>query len=624
MRLPFIAIRRRARQAVPALSPDEQRFARGGRTLADLVAPAAVEVARDHLRLDAHYARVLAVTGYPRTVGFGWLAPLVQSDLPLEVSLHIYPLDSAEMVRALSFKLVQLQSSRLAQLRAERIADPEREVAVEDAERLRDGLARGDERIFSVGLYLLLRAPTLKALDDLTRRVESTLDGMLAHSRIAILEQERGFHTCLPEGRDQLLVYRNLDTTSLAMTVPLTGTSLTMDGGVLYGVSPATQSPLIVDPFDRSLENANLVVVAPSGSGKSYFVKLLALRNLIQGVDFLVIDPEDEYGALCAAAGGQYIRLASSSPHRLNPFDLPPRGVQDDAEGQDPLAERVTALHSLLAVMLTTGGGSPPDARERAALDRALYQAYERAGITADPATHSRPAPLLRDLHAALVGMPGDVAISLAARLEPFVHGSLAAGLFGGPTNVQLDGRLVVFTIQQLADELRPLAIQLIASHVWNRVRRQRRPRLLIIDEAWRLLEHPEGGAFLASMARRARKYWLGLVTISQLVADFVDDRHGQAVFQNAPMKLVLKQDSDGIDRATQVLKLTEDERTLLLGADRGEGLLFARGSRLHITVQASPAEHRLATTAPAEMAALLVRPASSQGNGSVRSGGAR
>jgi len=624
MQLPFLARNRRTSTELPPLSPQERRFARGGRTLADLVAPGAVEVARDDLRLDAQYARVLAVTGYPRTVGPGWLGPLVRSDLPLEVSLHVYPLESAEVVRALSFKLVQLQSSRLAQLREERIADPKREVAVEDAERLRDSLARGDERVFSVGLYILVRAATRRALDDLTHRIEATLDGMLAHSRVAIWEQERGFHTCLPEGRDQLLVYRNLDTTSLAMTVPLVGASLAMDNGVLYGVSPATQSPLIVDPFDRSLENANLVVVAPSGSGKSYFVKLLALRNLIQGTDFLVIDPEDEYRAVCAAAGGQYVQLASSSPHRLNPFDLPPRGADDDAEGQDPLAERVTALHSLLAVMLTTGGGSPPDARERAVLDRALYETYAQAGITVDPSTQERPAPLLRDLHAALVDMPGDAAVSLAARLEPFVHGSLAAGLFAGPTNVQLDGQLVVFTIQQLADELRPLAIQLIAGHVWNRVRRQRRPRLLIVDEAWRLFEHPEGGAFLAGLARRARKYWLGLVTISQLVADFVDDRHGKAVFQNAPMKLVLKQDSDGIDRAAEVLKLTDDERRLLLAGDKGEGLLFARGSRLHIVIQASPAEHRLATTAPSEVAALRAAPMSGRANGSARPGGAR
>ena len=218
--------------------------------------------------------------------------------------------------------------------------------------------------------------------------------------------------------------------------------------------------------------------------------------------------------------------------------------------------------------------------------------------------------------------MPGDVAVSLAARLEPFVHGSLAVGLFAGPTNVQLDGRLVVFTIQQLADELRPLAIQLIAGHVGNRVRRQLRPRLRSGDEAWRLFEHPEGGAFLAGLARRARKYWLGLVTISQLVADFVDDRHGKAVFQNAPMKLVLKQDSDGIDRAAEVLKLTEDERRLLLAADKGEGLLFARGSRRHITVQASQAEHRLATTAPAEVAALRAQPATLRTNGAAGPGG--
>ena len=325
----------------------------------------------------------------------------------------------------------------------------------------------------------------------------------------------------------------------------------------------------------------------------------------MRGVDFLIIDPEDEYRAVCAAVDGQHIRLASSSPHRLNPFDLPPRGNPEDADGQDPLAERVTALHSLLAVMLTIGGGEPTGCSRASGAGSSAVPDLRARGISADPSSHQRSAPLLRDLHETLMNMEGDVAVSLAARLEPFVYGSLSAGLFAGPTNVQLDGRLVVFSIQQLAEELRPLAIQLIAGHVWNRARRIRRPRLLVVDEAWSLLRYPEGGAFLASMARRARKYWLGLVTISQLVADFVDDPDGTAVFQNAQMKLLLKQDSDGIARATEVLKLSEDERRLLLGGAKGEGLLFARGTRLHITIQASQAEHRLATTTPSELAAM-------------------
>src|SRR6266702_8149542 len=338
--------RRQERTAPQGLSLEERRFALGTRSLADLLAPAAVEVARDHVQLEYQYARVLVVIGYPRSVSPGWLTPLLEFEHPIEVSMHVQPLETASIVKLLSHKLVQLQSSRLVDLRGGRLADPEREVAFEDAERVRDALQRGEQRVFSVSLYVLLRAGSQRALDDLTRRVETTLDGMLAHSRVAILEQERAFHACLPVGRDDLLAYRNLDTTSLATTFPFTSSSVSMDRGVLYGVATRSQSPVIVDPFDTSLENANLAVFAMASAGKSYFVKLMALRNLLAGVDFLVVDPEDEYGQVCQAAEGQYVRLASSPAHHLNPFDLPPAGTAA-AEGIDVLAEQVMAVLGL-------------------------------------------------------------------------------------------------------------------------------------------------------------------------------------------------------------------------------------------------------------------------------------
>src|SRR5438105_1327654 len=347
--------RRRAHGATQDLSTEERRFALGARSLADLLAPAAIGIARDHVRLEYQYARVLVVVGYPRTVAAGWLTPLLEFEHPIEVSLHVHPLETASVVKLLGHKLVQLQSSRLVDVRGGRLADPEREVAFEDAERLRDALQRGEQRVFSVSLYVLVRAGSPRALDDLTRRVESTLDGMLAHSRVAILEQERAFRACLPTARDELLAYRNLDTTSLATTFPFTSGSLSMERGVLYGVATRSQSPVIVDPFDASLENANLAVFAMAGAGKSYFVKLMALRNLLAGVDFLIVDPENEYAGVCRAADGQFIRLASSSTHHLNPFDLPPAGSAR-AESVDVLAEQVAAVLSLLGVMLAQPG----------------------------------------------------------------------------------------------------------------------------------------------------------------------------------------------------------------------------------------------------------------------------
>ncbi len=597
--MPLFTIRRRTAEHSRRLPSATRRFALGTRSLADLIAPAAFEVARDQVRLESQYARVLAVTGYPRTVTPGWLTPLIDFEAPIEISMHLYPLDSGEMVRTLGHKLVEYQSSRLFDARGGRLADPEREVAYEDAERLRDSLQRGEEKIFSASLYLLLRAHSLAALEDLTRRVEAVLDGMLAHARVAVLEQDSGFRSCLPQGQDGLMLYRNLDTSSLATTFPFASSTLSMERGVLYGIAHHNHSPVLFDPFDASLENANAVVFATSGAGKSYFTKLMALRNLLVGVDFLVIDPEDEYRTLCGVVGGQMVRLASSSAQHLNPFDLPPPA--DDEDGRDALAEQVAALLGLLEVML-----AEPDlalgAEERAVLDHALYAAYARVGITTDPMTHARPVPLLRDLHLELTETGGDAAASLALRLARFVEGSLA-GLFAGPTNVELSGRFVVFNVQALEPELRPLGIHLIADFVWNQVRRQRRARLLIIDEAWSLLQYPEGGLFLSSMARRARKYFLGLVTITQDVADVLGSEHGRTVLGNAAIKLLLKQDSSTIEPVVAAFHLSTEERQFLLGAAKGEGLFFARGSHVPIRVEASPLEHRLATTAPRELA---------------------
>ncbi|MGD9890392.1 MAG: VirB4 family type IV secretion system protein, partial [Dehalococcoidia bacterium] len=321
----------------------------------------------------------------------------------------------------------------------------------------------------------------------------------------------------------------------------------------------------------------------------------------------LVIDPEDEYRVLCTAIDGQYVRLASSSGQHLNPFDLPPADADED-EGRDPLAEQVAALLALLEVML-----AEPDrslgAHERAVLDRALYETYAAAGITTDPTTHDRPAPLLRDLLQALSVSTGDLAASLATRLQRYVGGSLA-GLFAAPTNVALDRRFVVFNVQALEPELRPLGIHLITTFVWNQVRRARRPRLLIIDEAWSLLQYAEGGAFLASLARRARKYYLGLVTITQDVADFLTSDHGRTVLGNAATKLLMKQDSATIEPVVTAFQLSPEERQFLLAAGKGEGLFFARGSHIALKVEASPAEHRLATTAPRELAEQATGPA--------------
>ncbi len=596
----LFTIRARRPNGETSRTPDQERFERGTRTVADLIAPSAIEITRDHLRLEYQYARTLAITGYPRSVRPGWLSPLIDFDAPIEIAMHLRPLDSSQMVKSLTHKMALLHSSRMLAAKGGRVADPEREIAYQDAERLREALQRGDERVFSVAIYVLVRAGSLAALDELTRRIESAVDGMLAQSRVTFLEQDSGFRSCLPFGEDRLLVQRNLDTSSLATTFPFSSTSLAMPEGVLYGIAKHNSSPVIFNPFDTSLENANTVIFAKSGAGKSYFVKLMALRNLLNGVEFWIIDPEDEYRRVCDAVDGQYIRIASTSGQHLNPFDLAPVDVADD-EGRDALAEQVAALLSLLELMLAENGGRL-STHERAVLDRAIYKTYAEAGITADPATHTRPVPLMRDLAATLAGSPGDVATGLHTRLSRYVSGSLA-GLFGGQTNVQLDRKLVVFNIQSLEEELQGIGTHLIATFVWNQVRRSKRPRQLVTDEAWKLMKYPAGGEFLAELSRRARKYYLGLLTVTQDVSDFLQSAHGRTVLTNAAAKLLMKQDSTTIEPVVDAFRLSPEERQFLLGSAKGEGLFFARGGHLALKVEASPLEHRLATTAPQELA---------------------
>jgi type IV secretory pathway VirB4 component len=541
----------------------------------------------------------LALTEYPRYVHPNWLGNLVDFDQPLDLSLHVEPLESAAAIRSLTHKLVELQSSRMLDARNGKIASVEREVAYEDIERLRDALQRGEERVFSASVYVCLRATSPAALDNLTQRVESALGGMLASSRPALYEMFPGFLSCLPAGQDHLGRCRNLDTTSAATMIPFTSSHLSMERGILYGVSAHNNSLVIFDPFSRDLENANKVVFAKSGAGKSYACKVEALRSLMLGVDYYVIDPEDEYGRICEAVDGQFIRLAGTSPHRINPFDLPRNTTSVRDEERDLLAERILALQGLLGLMLADRG-STLGQREKGVLDAALRETYDQAGITRDPRTHLRAAPVLRDLHGVL-RTKGDQ-YGLADRLERYVDGSLGQ-VFSSPTSVDMDRPFVVFNLRDLESELRPLGVYLIADYIWRQVRASRKPRMLLIDEAWSLMQHEEGASFLASMARQARKHYLGLTTVTQDVEDFLGAPEGHTVLANSSVQLLMRQDSSTIETVSQTFRLSSGEREFLLACRKGEGLFFARGNHIALRVEASPMEHALATTDPAELA---------------------
>lgn len=602
--MPLIRLRRRPPgEGAAGAHPDTRRLNLGQRGVADLLAPATVVPAADALQVDGDYARGLYLSGFPRWVGDGWLGPLVGFEEPLVLSQHVAPLDSGAMTRELGNRLNELEASRRLAERAGQMPMAERSLALEDTERVQEQLTRGEERLFAVGHYLQVSAPSRRLLDDRTARLERVLGALQLHSRVARFAQDAAFRACLPEGRDPLGHTQTFTTSALAGSFPFDAGTLSTPGGVLYGL--AKQSLVIFDPFDPGLDNANTAVIATSGAGKSYFVKLLALRNLEEGVEVAVIDPDGEYGRLCAAVGGQRVRLATSGGAAINPFDLPRPGADEPpGEARDPVAEAVGALLTLLELMLADPGGRLV-AGERAILDRALYDTYAAAGIApGDPASWARPAPTLGDLAARLAALPGETPALLALRLGPYVAGSLAA-LFGRPTDVDLDNRLVVFDLQRLDGRLQPLAIQVVAAHVWGRIRRARRPRLLIADEAWKLLQHPAGAEFHAGLARRARKYWLGVVTVVHSAEDLLGSPAGRAVLGTAAAKLVLKQGEAGIDAATATFGLTEAERRYLLGAEKGEGLFFARGGRVPLRVVASPAEHVLVTTAPRELAGL-------------------
>ena len=591
MRSPLTLLPRRDRGSAAAAGT--RRFAEGERSVADLAAPDAVEEAPDHLAVDGRLERVLALTDYPRHVSPDWLGRLLNRDEPLDLSLHLEPLDSGEAVRALSRRMVELQSSRLLDARGGRIASAGREVAYEDAERLRDALERGDERVFSAALYLRVHGRTAAELDRAAAALEGALSGMMAGARPALYEMMPGLLSCLPAGVDHLGRRRNLDTSSVATMIPFTTGALPAGRGLLYGESVQDGSLVVLDPFDPGRENANKVVFATSGGGKSYACKVEALRALLLGVEYCVVDPEDEYGRICEAVGGQTVRLAGASPHRINPFDLPPGGPADPDE-RDALAERVLQLQGLLALMLAPGHALLPE--ERGAIDRALYETYRRAGITADPGTHGRPAPVLRDLHGVIEGS-GDPH-ALAARLRRYVSGSLGR-VFSERTTAELDRPFVVFNVEGLEEELRPLATYLIADHLWGRVLSDPRPRVLLIDEAWSLMRHPEGARFLAQLARRARKRRLGLTTITQDVGDFLACPEGRTVLANSSTALLMRQDPSAAGLVQETFGLSAWEREFVTTCRRGEGLLLASSHHVALRVEASPAEHELAVTGP-------------------------
>ena len=557
-----------------------------------LLGPHAVVVRPRHLVVGDGVCRSFAVVGYPREVGYGWLAPLFEHPGRLDVSLHVEPMRNDLAAERLRRQQARLESARRVDAAKGRLADPGIEVAAEDAAELSSRLARGQAKLFRLGLYLTVHATDPDALEAECARVKALVSSLLLDAVPATFRSLQGFVTTLPVGIDNLSMRRTLDTDAVAAAFPFSGVDLAGAGGVLYGTTLSGSGLVCWDRF--ALDNHNSVILARSGAGKSYLAKLEALRSLYDGVEVFVVDPEDEYRRLAHAVGGAYLHLGASGV-RLNPFDLAP--------GPDPLTRRALFIHTLVAVLL----GEKPDPAATAALDRGVLAAYAAVGITADPRTHARPAPVLADLTKALEADPDPLAKTLSARLTPFVTGSYRQ-LFCGPTTTRPEGHLVVISLRDLPDELKAAGTLLTLDAVWRRVAdpTTRKRRLVVVDEAWLLMRDPEGAKFLFKAAKSARKHWAGLTVVTQDAADLLGSDLGQAVVANAATQILLRQAPQAIEAVGDAFGLSDGERAFLVSARRGEGLLStAAHERVGFCALASPAEHDLVTSSPAELAGL-------------------
>jgi type IV secretory pathway VirB4 component len=585
------------------------RLLRGGppaasRVPGGMLGPDALEVGPRWLRVGESWCRTLAVTGYPHEVGLGWLEPVLNAPGTLDVALHVEPIPPLVAAERLRRQLARLESTRRLDADKGHLVDFAAEAAADDAVELARRLARGEGRLFRVGLYLTICARDRATLEEQTDAVRALLGSLLLDSHPATFRSLQGWATTLPLGIDALKLRRTFDTQALAAAFPFASPELPHADGVLYGRNAASQGLVFWDRFAQP--NYNAVILARSGAGKSYHAKLEALRWLYRGIEVAVIDPEQEYQRLAEAVGGACLRLGASGV-RLNPFDLPTDG------GSDPLTRRALFLHTLVGVML----GSPLLPAAGAALDRAILAAYQARGISADPRTHARPAPLLSDLAAALEADEDGAARDLAARIAPFTVGSYRA-LFDGPTTVRPEGHLVVFSLRELPDELAALGTLLTLDGIWRRVAEpaRRRRRLVLVDEAWRMMQDPIGAKYLFRLAKSARKHWTGLTVATQDPGDLLGTDLGQAIVANSATQILLGQAPQAVDALASAFHLSQGERAFLLAAQPGEGILLAGQHRVAFKALASDAEHELVTTSPEFLAALESPDAGSEGQG--------
>ena len=559
-----------------------------------VIAPSAIKVQPNYIQLGQSYVRTIFVGTYPRFLNAGWFSPVINLDRVTDISMHVIPQDTAKVLKQLRTQLAKLESQLMEESAAGNVRNPVLETAIADIEALRDKLQQGTERFFQVGIYLTLYANSLKELDDAEEQVNGILESQLVIMKQAAFRMLEGFTATSPLKDDRLQVYTSLNTEPLASTFPFISSDLTSNKGILYGINTTNNSLVLFDRF--SLENANAVVFAKSGAGKSYTIKLEIIRQMIMGTQVLCIDPENEYKYLSDTVGGTTINVSVNSDQHINPFDLPkPR---EDESPSDVFNSHVLAIAGLIRLLL--GGSLTPE--EDALLDQAIIQTYAVKDITPDSDFGDMQPPILSDLQNILEGMTG--AESMATRMKKFTEGTFA-GFLNQPTNVPLDSQLVVFSIRDMEDELRPVAMYLVLNHIWSQIRRELKKRLVVVDEAWWVMKFEVGADFLFNIAKRGRKYYCGLTTISQDILDFMGTSQGKAIVANSSMQILMKQSPSSIDVIQETFNLTDSERYYLLEARVGHGLFFLGGNHVGLRVIAAYAEDQIITSDPRQLLEL-------------------
>jgi type IV secretory pathway VirB4 component len=561
-----------------------------GMNVKDIVAPIDMEIDFKTVQMGDFFYRTFFISGYPRFVGPNWLSPLINFEHSLRISTFYYPVDSKTILEKLKKKIGEIEATLYAQMEERRVVDPSLKVKLTDAQQLQDSIAEGTEKFFHFGMYITIYAKDKELLEKYSKNLVSTLAAINVTAKPAVLLQEQGLVSTQPLGLDKIYITRNMDTTSLATTFPFVTSELTMDHGIMYGINQHNNSLVIFDRFE--LENANAVVFAKSGAGKSYAVKLEAIRSLMLGTEIIIIDPEREYQDLCEAVDGAYISFSQDQGNKMNPFELSGVSGQDE----DELRMKMLTLQGFFKVLFEGLNNV-----ESSILDRALILTYREKGITFDPATQKNRPPLLEDLYKVLKGMAEPEAHDMARRLEKYIIGS-GAGIFNQASNFEINNPFTVFSIRDLQDELKPLAMYLMLDFIWTKIRKDQKRRILVVDEAWYMMQSEDSAKFMYSIAKRARKYYLGLTTITQDVADFLTNEMGKAIISNSSIQLLMKQSPSSIETLQDRFHLSEGEKNYLLNCDQGQGLFFAGSNHVAIQVVSSQAEHELITSDPRDL----------------------